>query len=343
MPPQHQCTKCLRRTFTLTKLIKHIGLVHAHEPNFNITCGLKNCQSSFSKYHSFRRHIYRKHTKSLFPSTEDKDHDNDNDAEQTEGDPTSESLETPPSMDQLLTGLKDNLFRFALKCREKNRLAISVQQDVVDDVQFLLCFFKENYDAFISYHLEKNGFNVAQCEELREVMSSTDIVDKACEVIRSPFMMQNHCKSKMDLTEPVNYTLRNASGDKIGNFSYVPITQVLKKYCSVEDVWDQILADSTKASDSEVLRDFTDGDYYKQHLFFRENPQPLRLHLYEDEFEIVNPLGAKRNKYKICAFYYTVGNIGDKYRSKLSHIHLALMVRYIHLKECGLDEILTTL
>lgn len=132
---------------------------------------------------------------------------------------------------------------------------------------FCLAFFKENYDAFILYHLEK---------------------------------IKRHCKSKMDLIEPVNYTLRNDSGEKIGNFSYVPITQVLRKYCSLEDVWEQIVIDGAKAS-GEVLREFTDGEYYKHHSFFQENPQnlhrhpqALRLHLYEDEFEIVNALGPKR-------------------------------------------------
>lgn len=57
----------------------------------------------------------------------------------------------------------------------------------------------------------------------------------------------------------------------------------------------------------------------------------------------MNPLGAKRNKCKICAFYYTVGNISAKYRSKLSHVHLALMVPHSHVKESGLETILQPL
>lgn len=48
----------------------------------------------------------------------------------------------------------------------------------------------------------------------------------------------------------------------------VSITQVLKKYCSQEDVWEQIIADGTKASDGEVLHEFMDEEYFKHHLFF---------------------------------------------------------------------------
>lgn len=42
----------------------------------------------------------------------------------------------------------------------------------------------------------------------------------------------------------------------------------------------------------------------------------------------------------MCAFYYTVGNISGKYQSQRNHIHLALLVRYSHLKQFGMDVIL---
>ena len=62
--------------------------------------------------------------------------------------------------------------------------------------------------------------------------------------------------------------------------------------------------------------------------------------MYEDEFEVVNPLGSKRTIHKLCAFYYTVGNLNSKYISKLKHIHLALMVRYSFVRQFGLNIIL---
>lgn len=78
------------------------------------------------------------------------------------------------------------------------------------------------------------------------------LFDKACEAIRSPYMVKNHCKSKMGFIKPVSYTIGGASGNKVGQFSYEPITQVLQIYCSLEDVWEQMVADVTKARDGEV-------------------------------------------------------------------------------------------
>lgn len=91
------------------------------------------------------------------------------------------------------------------------------------------------------------------------------------------------------------------------------------------------------------MTDYKDGIYFRNHRFFSDHPQALRLHLYEDEFEVCNPLGSKRNKHKLCAIYYTVGNMGAKYCSQIKHIHLALLVRFCYVKQFGLDDILKPL
>ena len=46
---------------TLKAVIRHIGAVHAHDPNFHICCGINGCSRVYTVFHSFRRHFYRKH------------------------------------------------------------------------------------------------------------------------------------------------------------------------------------------------------------------------------------------------------------------------------------------
>lgn len=43
-----------------------------------------------------------------------------------------------------------------------------------------------------------------------------------------------------------------------------------------------------------VLEDFMDGNVFKNNKFFQENPDALRIILYQDAFEIVNPIGAAK-------------------------------------------------
>lgn len=75
----------------------------------------------------------------------------------------------------------------------------------------------------------------------------------------------------------------------VGSCLYVLIDKVLRNYCCHEEIRDQILSGTNPDTDSEYLTDYCDGQIFKQHAFFKYHPNPLRLHFYEDEFEVVNP------------------------------------------------------
>ncbi len=87
-----------------------------------------------------------------------------------------------------------------------------------------------------------------------------------------------------------------------------------------------------KIRQDTVMEDFCDGDNFKSDAFFLENPNALRIHLYCDEFEVCNPIGSKRGKHKMIAFYYTIGNFHPKYRSQLRFSFLAILCRYVFIK-----------
>jgi len=82
---------------------------------------------------------------------------------------------------------------------------------------------------------------------------------------------------------------------------------------------------------------FSDGDLYQQDPFFQTNPNALWVNLYTDEFEVCNPIGAKKGKHKLMAVYYVIGNMHAKYRSQLRFTHLALLVKYKYVKNSAYD------
>ena len=43
---------------TVKKVIRHMGSVHSHDASFRVTCGINCCPRRYSKFHSFKRHIY---------------------------------------------------------------------------------------------------------------------------------------------------------------------------------------------------------------------------------------------------------------------------------------------
>ena len=76
---------------------------------------------------------------------------------------------------------------------------------------------------------------------------------------------------------------------------------------------------------------------------FSSTGHHLEIILHYDDFNVVNPLGNKVSKYKLSAFYFVVGNISNKFRSRLKDIHLVLLCPSTLVTEYGYEKLLTPL
>lgn len=124
-------------------------------------------------------------------------------------------------------------------------------------------------------------------------------------------------------------------------FHYVPLVRSLEQLLSHPRVL--ALIDEQKNYRNEYLYDIIDGELMKSHRLFSAHPSALQIILYSDEIEICNPLGSHASKNKLVMFYYTLGNINPKYRSKLAAIRLLAIAKKSALSECGVDGILQRL
>ena len=46
------------------------------------------------------------------------------------------------------------------------------------------------------------------------------------------------------------------------------------------------------------MEDFCDGQYFKQHPVFKDDPNALQFIIYYDDIEVANPLGARSGTHK---------------------------------------------
>lgn len=46
---------------TFADVVRHIGYVHACQPNFLVTCGLQGCKRQYKSYMAYRFHLYQAH------------------------------------------------------------------------------------------------------------------------------------------------------------------------------------------------------------------------------------------------------------------------------------------
>lgn len=65
----------------------------------------------------------------------------------------------------------------------------------------------------------------------------------------------------------------------------------------------------------------------------------LKLILYQDAFEVVNPLGSAKKKHKIVGVYFTLANFEPFYRSSVDHLQLLLLCTEQDLKYFGHEKL----
>lgn len=58
----HQCQLCSSfAAKSLKALIRHLGLVHAHQAGFYVRCEIQDCPRTYNKFLSYKKHMYSKH------------------------------------------------------------------------------------------------------------------------------------------------------------------------------------------------------------------------------------------------------------------------------------------
>ena len=125
-------------------------------------------------------------------------------------------------------------------------------------------------------------------------------------------------------------------------FYYVSILKTIEMQLSgSREILDMVIGGPLLAREEGVMEDFTNGTFVHAHPLFSIDDRSLKILLYYDDVNVVNPLTNK--VHKIGFFYYQLANICGKYRSKLKSIHLFATCKVDYIKKYGIDEILKPL
>ena len=138
----------------------------------------------------------------------------------------------------------------------------------------------------------------------------------------------------------------NPETSKVDSVQYIPIFETLKILRSKEDIFiyhieqqNTVTANFNLRSD-DTLKSFQNGKTFYENRLLNSNKKTVKLILYHDGFEVVNPLGNKTVKYKTSAFYFVLGKLPSKFKSKLSDIKLVLLTSAQIVSRYGYEKIL---
>jgi len=85
----------------------------------------------------------------------------------------------------------------------------------------------------------------------------------------------------------------------------VPLLPSLKKLLNDSDVMAQIEECPTRMCNDGIMEDF-DGQLFKQHPLFSQDPHALQIIAYYDEVKLCNPLGTHVKQHKLGIVFYTL-------------------------------------
>ena len=125
-------------------VLRHIGEIHSHSPNFFIRCGIHHCPQTYKNFHSFRSHVYRKHRDVIHTGGNDLAHDTGlSSNEPVTGLDAELMLSTGEQYDEpsditTAAKLQKVAATFLLKTREEYRIPQSTVNKLLQDVTGLV-------------------------------------------------------------------------------------------------------------------------------------------------------------------------------------------------------------
>lgn len=332
--------------------------------NRGFICSQNGCQRSFTYFFALRRHIRKFHTfeRQIYQEREqyqpviavnfleeghnhvnNNNEDIDNNIENNAYNEINDEFE-----EEFIFDLKMFITRMIANLQCNGSLNGSIITSIIDQME-QFSFYLPDFMKFNVYKYLKNQELLGN-NQITEVMKLFDFENPFCglrTLDEQIDALRANC-GYIDAEEiPLGYRVDTVLDSEtctyvpkmiMETFQYVPVIRVLSQVLSNDKVRDAIL--NEKKSPDGMKSKFIDGDHCKVHPLFSRFPQALRLKIYYDELEILNPLGSKTSVHKLWAFYFVIDNLPRHMNSEVSDIHVLLICCYADIQKYGFEKIL---
>ena len=335
-------------------------LRHAHSMSLvkegKFVCGQGGCKQSFTKFFCFTRHLENFHSKqddivsNALPSFVDCEEDNSYVVIDDQNDISTNLNGTKTEHFLTKSELTNEAAKFIINLKgmpSMTETSINVAINGVRDLfrESLLSLKNEVTHVLTSNVPPVGGTLISEIEDRFKFFS-----DPFAE-LDTKTKQDKYFKNNLQMVEPIEIPLgfrldnywdnseKKYKEKQVNNtFQYIPVKKVLQMIMRNPHVRD-LLHHPALVPDA-LLRGYSDGQQYRSHRLFSTKPESLRIHLYYDEVEVVNPLGSKVKIHELGAFYYTIGNFPQHLLSALNNIQLLAVCYASDVKNIGFDKIL---
>lgn len=336
---------CLQVCSNLKSLICHLkGHILQLEA---ITCPFPGCARTYKKKSSFESHISRCHRFAMQQAHVDEQRSLDSfdhSPDQEVGASCDVGSQSNGDFVRNQSQVIDAFGLLYLRLLSEHLVPSSTVQ-IISEAFFDLQ--NNNLEQMLSElrrKLDSVGISDSTSQEVLHLLSDNDQILKAHSssgVLRSPYARKEYFKERFSYVEPVAILLGKNKKNQDATFHYVPIIDTLKALLYDESVVSQCL--NPLSTEVGVLRDFVDGIVHKSIPLFDQQSDAVKLLLFQDAFEVVNPLGSAKKKHKILAVYFMLGNLYPWNRSRIHAIQLVLLCKESDFEFFGQEKVFAPL
>ncbi|KAJ1519015.1 hypothetical protein ONE63_011392 [Megalurothrips usitatus] len=132
----------------------------------------------------------------------------------------------------------------------------------------------------------------------------------------------------LNYVKPIQVRLDNDVDD--GAFAHlVPPSDVLEILLEDPSIQEHVDKSFQGLSDPDVIQDYTDESACR----CKGERERIDIHVFQDAFNTVNPIGSAKNKHKFNGTYWSIGNLPQHIRSKVDSKNLAYLVQKKYLQD----------
>jgi len=242
---------CIKKLFC--RYTKHLRLYHECVDNFSVVCNIIGCKDSFTKVRCFVRHVHRKHksrpTLSQCQSTCDTDGNAENSVEMLDEISVNDTVDAYSDTDEndatipvakSVADFGKHVASCVLKLREKHILPVSVVQDIVDEMKFMVSYVHDYYSAAFKTLCSEHNISFPDDSVARVLSSDTSVYSNVFDSISSNYKLCSLIRKNFIHVQPLEITLAHKDSKTV-TFQYIRISDVLKLVLSNNAVLCHIL------------------------------------------------------------------------------------------------------
>lgn len=226
----------------------------------------------------------------------------------------------------------DSIAKFYLNLYAEDVLPATVIQSICDAISFLSSVAHARLDLALSAALKKLEIEEDKIKKLCYDMKLADLMFVSHHKsypgpsFTSDYYRKKYFTENFGYLPPINVNLDEDDVTTDANYQYIPPTRTLQKLFEDPSIQEEIKASFVEQpNDPNVVSDYKSGSLFKS-----ENHSPKEIHLfvYADGVNaVLNALGAAKNKFKMIAMYFTLGNFSPHIRSRVDTKFAVLLIR----------------